>query len=100
MKFSPTPPPFSASLRQLLMAGVVALAASPALAQTTPAAQAKTPVEADDVTEVEGITVTASGRLPGAVVGDIPAEVTLTPREIRAYGAANVTELLEALSPQ
>ncbi|WP_374346341.1 TonB-dependent receptor plug domain-containing protein [Phenylobacterium sp.] len=100
MKFSPTPPPFSASLRQLLMAGVVALAASPALAQTTPAAQAKTPVEADDVTEVEGITVTASGRLPGAVVGDIPAEVTLTPREIRAYGAANVTELIAALAPQ
>lgn len=100
MKFSPTPPPISASLRQLMMAGVVALAASPALAQTKPAEAAKAPFEADDVTEVEGVTVTASGRLPGAVVGDIPAEVTLTPREIRAYGAANVTELIAALAPQ
>ena len=38
--------------------------------------------------------------LPGAVPGPIEPEVQLDRREIRAYGAGSLNELLDALSPQ
>ncbi|MDP3659338.1 hypothetical protein [Phenylobacterium sp.] len=53
-----------------------------------------------DETEVEELVVSGTRTLPGSVIGDITPEVTLSAREIRAFGAANVTELLDALSPQ
>nr|QQZ51823.1 hypothetical protein JKL49_13590 [Phenylobacterium glaciei] len=34
------------------------------------------------------------------MAGDITPEVTLSAREIRAYGAASVSELLTALAPR
>src|SRR5436305_8040217 len=40
------------------------------------------------------------GRRPGSVVGDIPPESTLDSRDVRATGATNVSELLDALAPQ
>lgn len=52
-------------------------------------------------TEVDELVVVAGARtLPGSVAGDITPEVTISPAEIRAYGAANVTELLDSLAPQ
>lgn len=39
-------------------------------------------------------------RLPGAVITDIPAEVQLSPGDIRSYGVSSVTELLGELAPQ
>jgi outer membrane cobalamin receptor len=77
-----------------LLCGVAAasLCAGGALAQTD---------EHDQETEVEELVVVAGQRtLPGAVIGDITPELSISPREIRAYGAASVTELLDALSPQ
>jgi len=51
-------------------------------------------------TEVAEVVVSGSRAPPGSVIGDITPELTLSPREIRAYGAASVTELLQALAPQ
>jgi hypothetical protein len=46
-------------------------------------------------------TIVVTGtRLRGAVLGDIPPEIQLTPRDIRSYGASNIGELLQALAPQ
>ena len=39
-------------------------------------------------------------RLQGSVIGDIPPEDQLDARDIRATGATDITELLEALEPQ
>ena len=42
-----------------------------------------------------------TGQRPrGSVIGDIPPEKTLDAREVRATGASNINELLEALAPQ
>ncbi|WBH16710.1 TonB-dependent receptor [Sphingomonas radiodurans] len=80
-------------------------AAAPATAQVAPEPQAPAePQEpaGDPDAELDGeedIIVTGSRRLPGSVVGDITPEVTLSGRDIRAYGASNIGELLEELSP-
>ena len=52
--------------------------------------------EAYDLGEI----VVNGGPLRGSVIGDIKPEVVLDARDIRAYGASNITELLAALSPQ
>lgn len=57
--------------------------------QAAGAAAAKTPE----------VTVTAP-RLPGATVGDIKPEITLTPEDVQSYGVSTVTELLDELAPQ
>lgn len=45
--------------------------------------------------------IVVSGRRPrGSVIGDIKPEMTLTPLDIRAYGASDLSELLQALEPQ
>jgi uncharacterized membrane protein YgcG len=72
------------------------------VALTTGVAQAQTSdPDLDAETEVEELVVVAGVRtLPGQVIGDIAPELTISPREIRAYGAASVAELLDALAPQ
>ena len=97
----PTP---SSSLKAALMLGVAAaLLAGPALARQA-AAPAQTPptparVVEDEDFEVDAVTVTASRQQPGSVIGDIPPEVQLSPRDIRAYGVSTVAELITALEP-
>ena len=92
--------------RTALMLGVSAVwLAAPALAQVAAPAPAVTPAPAqvdpmDEEYEVEALTVTAARQLPGAVTGDIPPEVSLSPRDIRAYGVSTVAELITALEPQ
>ena len=80
-------------LRLLAGAAVVSLMAGSAQAQTGAA-------EHEEDTEVEEFVVSGTRTLPGAVIGDIAPELSISPREIRAYGAASVTELLDALAPQ
>ncbi|MDX5393135.1 MAG: hypothetical protein LPJ86_04860 [Caulobacteraceae bacterium] len=77
----------------LLSSGVFLGLAGPGLAQEA---------DLDDPfdTEVAEVVVSGSRAPPGSVIGDISPELTLSPREIRAYGAASVTELLQALAPQ
>lgn len=89
------PPPSrpAARLRTSLLAGA-------ALASLSTAAFAQA-VEDYDYGDVEVQELVVSGSRPvGSVIGDITPELTLSPQEIRAYGTASVSELLEALSPQ
>ena len=58
------------------------IASTPAVAQTSPE-----------------IVVTGR-RPPGSVVGDVPAEVVLSPADVRSYGVSSVSDLLTELSPQ
>src|SRR5690348_17499301 len=51
----------------------------------------------DDLGDEEEIVVTGA-RPRGSVVGDIPPESTLDARDVRATGASNITELLDALA--
>lgn len=80
-----------------------------AIAQQQPAPeppQAETPADADafDVDEMDeddGKAIVVTGQhLRGAVDTDIPPEYQLDRRDIRAYGAGSITELLDALAPQ
>src|SRR6476659_4762758 len=86
----------------------------PALAQTQPAAPASTqpttaapaaaqpaPDATDDESDTAPEEIVVTGSRPrGSVVGDIPPENTLDSRDVRATGATNISELLDALAPQ
>ncbi len=97
--------------RCILLAGSAFVVAVPAFAQDTPpprqspgTAQPATVAPAsqanpDESGDEEDIVVTGQ-RPRGSVVGDIPPENTLTGRDVRATGATNITELLDALAPQ
>lgn len=83
--------PLTLTVRLLLGAAALALMAGAASAQDQ---------DVDAEVEVEELVVSGSVAPRGSVIGDITPELTISPREIRAYGAANVTELLDALAPQ
>ena len=72
----------------LLGATLLAFCAAPAPAQSSP--------PEGDLEEV----VVSGRRSPGAVIGDIPPETTLSSQDIRALGVGSVTELIAALGPQ
>jgi hypothetical protein len=57
------------------------------------------PEELEEGEEVEEIVVTGQ-RQRGAVIGDIPPEIQLNARDVRALGAGSIAEVLEALAPQ
>jgi hypothetical protein len=81
-----------------LPAQTVEPAAPGAPAPATPEAE-EDPAEAPGDGAVAGQTIVVTGeRLRGAVDGDIPPEVTLDARDIRATGAGSIAELLEAFS--
>ncbi|HEY0413679.1 MAG TPA: TonB-dependent receptor [Allosphingosinicella sp.] len=73
--------------------------ASQPQAAALPATAAPNAAAPEDETEGEEIVVTGA-RERGAVVGDIPPENQLNRRDIRAYGAGSLTELLDFLAPQ
>jgi hypothetical protein len=87
--------------------------AIPAYAQQAPAQpQAEPPTAttpapggnaAEDITgeygDEDAIVVTGT-RARGSVIGDIPPENTLDARDVRATGATDINELLDALAPQ
>lgn len=88
----------------LLMYGVAAGALADAVAdgdqvvqpQSPPAAAAPMDPDTFDLGEV----VISGQRQRGTVLGDIKPELVLDARDIQAYGANNITDLLEALAPQ
>jgi hypothetical protein len=53
----------------------------------------------DDYGDEEEIVITGA-KPRGSVVGDIPPQNTLDSRDVRATGATNISELLDALAPQ
>ena len=69
---------------------------------TQSADQAEAPnddIYADDG-EVDEAVVVQAGPPRGSVIGDIPPEIRLDARDVRATGATTISELLEALAPQ
>ena len=93
--------------RSLLLASAATFfPMSPALSQSqqppAPAPTTTRPAPAaqpDEFGEEEDIVITGQ-RPRGSVVGDIPAENTLDARDVRATGATNITDLLDAIAPQ
>jgi iron complex outermembrane receptor protein len=73
-------------------------AASPNPAPPAGGAQAGT--EQDQNTDQSGQIIVTGQRQRGAVVSDIPPENQLDQRDIRAYGASSLAELLDAIAPQ
>ena len=91
---APAPAPATPSPTPPATAGAPAPAPSP---RTQPA-----PAPADEESDDEsGPTIVVTGtRERGAVLSDIPPEVQLDRRDIRATGASSVAELISILSPQ
>lgn len=93
-------------MKQTLLAlGGVALCAmsTGVAAQTAPqkVPAANKPQDAASAPDADDGEIEVIGRrLPGAVITDIPAEVQLSPGDIRSYGVSSVTELLGELAPQ
>jgi hypothetical protein len=102
----------------LLASAAILSLASPALAQQAqPAAPAPTPTQQpatataaqqdtqaaqavyEDYGDEEAIVIQGT-RARGSVVGDIPPENILDSRDVRATGATNINDLLDALAPQ
>ncbi|QIL01410.1 TonB-dependent receptor plug domain-containing protein [Sphingomonas sinipercae] len=95
-------------------AAAIAFVATSARAQdaSAPVAQGPEPVvqpateepdapTADDLdAEGEADVIVVTGQRRGNVIGDIPPEDTLNARDIRATGATDINELLEAIAPQ
>ena len=84
------------SLAALMLGAGLAHAQTQAAPAATPGAED----EAFDEYEVDELVIEAASQPRGSVIGDIPPEITLSPREIRGLGASSVAELLEALEPQ
>jgi hypothetical protein len=90
-----------ASLTLILFAGAAPI---PAFAQQQSAAASATaaqPVDELSDEELEGEEIVVQGQRPrGSVVGDIPPENVLNPRDIRATGATSISELLDSVASQ
>ena len=86
--------PATVSQQPQTSAGPAPSATAPVTTTPAPGAQ-----PADDFGDEEEIVITG-GRPRGSVVGDIPPEDTLDARDVRATGATNINELLDALAPQ
>ena len=70
---------------------------STAPATSTPAPATEMP---DEFGDDEGAIVITGSKPRGSAVGDIPPENTLDARDVRATGATNINELLDAIAPQ
>ncbi|HEU0067502.1 MAG TPA: TonB-dependent receptor [Sphingomonas sp.] len=93
--------------------GIIVALAPPLVAPTVASAQAAqaapttasptaAQAEAGEEEETEGAEIVVRGTRvqPGAVIGDIPPEVQLSPADIRSYGVSSVADLLNELAPQ
>jgi hypothetical protein len=88
----PPPPPLAAA---------PPAAAAPAAAPPRGTQPAPQPDASDDTDEESGPAIVVTGtRERGAVLSDIPPEVQLDRRDIRATGASSVADLINILSPQ
>lgn len=72
----------------------------PAAAAAQQASEQQAAPPSAETGEGEDVVVTGSRRLPGQVIGDIPADQQLSPADIRSYGVNSVADLLTELGPQ
>ncbi|WP_448662585.1 TonB-dependent receptor [Sphingomonas sp. CJ20] len=79
-----------------LMVGALPMAAH--AQQQPPVAPQPSGAPEDDSADSDEIVV--RGEVRGAVPGDIPPEVQLSPADVRAYGVATISDLLTELAPQ
>jgi hypothetical protein len=94
--------PMSPALAQQEPSGTAPVASSPQQqthASPPTANEVVPPATGDEMGDEEEIVVTGA-RARGSTVGDIPPENTLDARDVRATGATNITELLDAIAPQ
>ncbi len=73
---------------------------TPTETQPAPPPETSTGTSEEDPYAEEGGEIVVTGVRRGSVIGDIPTENELGPRDIRATGATDITELLDALAPQ
>ena len=70
-------------------------------AQDRAAADAAATAEQEYQDEQDAQTIVVTGRrLPGSVIGDIPPENVLSSGDVRATGATNINDLLDAIAPE
>lgn len=81
-------------------AAAVGQTQSPDQSTTQPASQAGAAADTDEEDSEEQPIVIVGSKPRGSVIGDIPPENTLDARDVRATGATNINELLDALAPQ
>ena len=72
----------------------------PARPRPAPARPAQPADDQDDTPATVSELVVTGGRAPGAVIGDIKPEITLSPQQVQSYGVSTVTDLLTELAPQ
>ncbi len=84
-------------MRILSAAGIALLAGAMPM---TAHAQSRVPQSAPEAEDEDEGEVVVSGRLRGAVQGDIPPELQLSPADIRAMGVPTIAELITELAPQ
>ena len=95
-----TASPFPAIAQDAPIPPAEPAASADAAAESTAEVPASEPVD-DAGGEDDGEEIVVVGQKPrGSVVGDIPAENTLTSRDIRATGATSISELLDAVASQ
>ena len=68
--------------------------------QTNADAAAATAQDYPDEEEDSQTIVVTGRRLPGTVIGDIPPENVLSSGDVRATGATNINDLLDAIAPE
>jgi hypothetical protein len=84
----------------LLLASAAPVPAYGQQESTAAAATAAQPVD-ELPTEEDGEDIVVMGQKPrGSVLGDIPAENVLSPRDVRATGATSISELLDSVASQ
>ena len=87
--------------KPLMIALLAGAAPMPLQAQEAVQPAAEAAAEEDPEADYEGEEIIVTGqRRRGTVIGDIEPEIELDSRDIRAYGASSLGELLEALGPQ
>ena len=83
-----------------MLAAAIASAAAPAAVQPAPPSPAAAAPQPFPEQEQDDEDIVVRGKPPrGSVIGDIPPQVVLSSKDVKATGATSFDELLEAIAP-
>src|SRR5690348_9515715 len=83
-----------------MLAAAIASVAAPAAAQPAPPSPAAAAPQSPPEQEQDDEDIVVRGKPPrGSVIGDIPPQVVLSSKDVKATGATSFDELLEAIAP-